>query len=455
MISSTQPLSSAQDRDCVLVVAGPAIERAWRDVFRCDYSAITLESCPTYLSAIAEATRRPVRAALAHVDPTLVHLEEAVAGLREAIGSKAKLVLCCAPAHEPIARALVERVADDYLLLPLDRAELDRAIGYARPGTGSNHETSTAPPVASMDELEALGTLFSGIDGRPTELLERLASTLRRAVKAGGVTVIVEGAVATSGDVVVHPVLSAPLVNGTEVIGQLTLGARTEGAYTPGDAEKLTRYASLAGAVLTTASKHRRLRHLADTDACSGLPNRRFLYAELDCILERARRDRLPVTALIFDIDNFKDFNDRLGHDVGDRIIRTVGQTFRRLCRTQDVVARLGGDEFAVVFWDPQGPRSQGSEHPESALAVLDRVRDALRQAHLDQADSDAEESTALLAQNESPGNVSLTISGGLATFPWDATTRHELLLRADEALLNAKRAGKNRVFVINGTPSN
>ena len=441
MISSTPSSADLDDRDCLLVVAEPKTERAWRGLLRRDYPALSVRVCNSYLLGIAEASRHPVRAALAHVDPLMVHLDDAVAGLREAMGPSAKLVLCCAPAQEPTARRMVEGVADDYVLLPLDSAELDRAIGYARPGGA----VSTLPPYATMEELEALGELFERIDARPTELLERLAEIVRTAVNAQGVTVIVEGAVATSGDVVVHPVLSSPLSGEAGVVGQLTLGPRAKGTYTPSDAEKLRHYASLAGKILATSSKHRRLRTLAFTDACSGLANRRFLHAELDRILDRARRDRLPVTVLIFDIDNFKDFNDRLGHDAGDRIIRTVGEIFRGLCREQDIVARIGGDEFAVVFWDPDGPRSPGSEHPENAIGVLDRVRDALRRERFDIRSPSAERSASVEAMHD----VSLTISGGLATFPWDATTREDLLLRADEALLSAKRAGKNRVFLI------
>lgn len=445
MVSSTPLSPDLDDRDCLLVVAKSETERVWRELLRRDYPALSVQVCNTYLSAIAEASRRPVRAALAHVDPLMVHLDEAVAGLREAMGPRARLVLCCAPAQEPTARRIAESVADDYVLLPLDGAELDDAIGYARPGAA----VPTDPPHATMQELEALGELFEGIDVRPTELLERLAEIVRTAVDAQGVTVIVEGAVATSGDVVVHPVLSSPLSGAGGVVGQLTLGPRASGTYTPSDADKLRHYASLAGKILATSSKHRRLRTLAFTDACSGLANRRFLYAELDRILDRARRDRFPVTVLIFDIDNFKDFNDRLGHAVGDRVIRTVGKIFRGLCREQDIVARIGGDEFAVVFWDPHGPRAPGSEHPENAIAVLDRVRDALRRERFDLPRTMAERSASGLAPDEAAGEVSLTISGGLATFPWDATTREDLLLRADEALLSAKRAGKNRVFLI------
>ncbi|MGE5295038.1 MAG: GGDEF domain-containing protein [Solirubrobacterales bacterium] len=186
------------------------------------------------------------------------------------------------------------------------------------------------------------------------------------------------------------------------------------------------------------------LERLATTDDLTGLKNRRYIWEFARQILDRARRTRGRVTILVFDIDNFKHYNDVYGHPTGDEILRQAAILMQRCCRPHDVVGRIGGDEFAVVFWDDphraaggvaRERRSAAAEHPTEAITVAKRFQQALGKADL-----------RLLGPK---GEGVLTISGGLASFPRDGSTIQQLFDRADQALLEAKRSGKNRIYLV------
>jgi PleD family two-component response regulator len=221
-------------------------------------------------------------------------------------------------------------------------------------------------------------------------------------------------------------------------------------------------------AVLETTAvrdRIRRLEKLATEDDLTGLKNRRYIMEFARQIIERAKKDNGRVTVLIFDIDNFKHYNDVYGHAAGDEVLKQAAVLIRRCCRTHDAVARLGGDEFAVVFWDDprcQPPaesgsttstelstgalttggerRSLASDHPNEVILIAKRFRKELGKADL-----------RLLGAE---GKGVLTISGGLSRLGVDGSAPEELFAKADEALLEAKRSGKNKVYLV-GKPEN
>ena len=195
--------------------------------------------------------------------------------------------------------------------------------------------------------------------------------------------------------------------------------------------------------------KIRLLENLATEDDLTGLKNRRYIREFCRQILEHVKKEKGRVTVLVFDIDNLKQYNDEYGHRAGDMVLKQAAVLIGRCCREHDVVGRIGGDEFAVVFWDdPYGKaagaagrerRSAMAEHPREVIFVAERFRNELEKAELD-----------LLGPK---GKGVLTISGGLAGFPRDGSTAEELFVRADRALLEAKRSGKNRIYLV-GRPS-
>jgi diguanylate cyclase (GGDEF)-like protein len=134
----------------------------------------------------------------------------------------------------------------------------------------------------------------------------------------------------------------------------------------------------------------------------------------------------------MFDIDDFKQFNDRYGHAAGDEILRETVRLLRSVVRPSDKVCRIGGDEFVVIFHEPGGPRQPGSKPPSSIAAIAKRFQDAICAHKFPK------------LGREAPG--SLGVSGGLATYPWDGRAAAELLARADELSLQSKRTGKNTI---------
>jgi diguanylate cyclase (GGDEF)-like protein len=165
------------------------------------------------------------------------------------------------------------------------------------------------------------------------------------------------------------------------------------------------------------------------------IPNRRYLMHALEQLLLKASQQRFRVTVLALDLDGFKHFNDTYGHPAGDQILYEAGQLFRKHCRQHDIVARYGGDEFIIVFWDADEPRIAGSKHPTDVLQILRRIKKGLH------------DHTFPKLGPEATGCI--TMSGGLATFPWDAHDAQGLIDKADKALLHAKDAGKNRIYLV------
>ena len=163
---------------------------------------------------------------------------------------------------------------------------------------------------------------------------------------------------------------------------------------------------------------------LALTDSLTGVFNRRYVSAHLPRLLDRAADSNKPVSILMFDIDHFKRVNDTFGHDVGDEVLREVAIRSARNLRNFDLVARLGGEEFVVIMPDTDG---------ESALMVAERLRQRIGDTPF--------------AVSAPIGEITVTVSVGVAVGGRVGDTVDTLIKRADEALYEAKRSGRNRVI--------
>ncbi|HEV7455671.1 MAG TPA: diguanylate cyclase [Roseococcus sp.] len=165
-------------------------------------------------------------------------------------------------------------------------------------------------------------------------------------------------------------------------------------------------------------------RRAAATDALTGLPNRRSFEERLAEALARANSEQTPLCLLMFDIDHFKSVNDTHGHPAGDAVLRGVADTLREWARPHDRLARVGGEEFAAIL--PTTSR-------ETAAGLADSLRRAV-----------AGEGFIVGAEGQ---QLSVTISLGVAQLQ-PPETGEVLLGRADAALYDAKRQGRDRVVL-------
>lgn len=163
----------------------------------------------------------------------------------------------------------------------------------------------------------------------------------------------------------------------------------------------------------------RQFYELSIKDPLTGLYNRRFFFEILEKEIEKARRSEKSFTIAIGDIDDFKKINDTFGHLEGDRVLMDVAEIIKNNLRKYDLAARLGGEEFVLLLPDTT---------KKEALQIIERLRKAICGSDL------------------CKGKKKLSISFGLAAYPEDGQTIDMLLSRADRALYDAKKQGKNRI---------
>lgn len=213
----------------------------------------------------------------------------------------------------------------------------------------------------------------------------------------------------------------APIEDEHGLVGVLCMGGISN---QHGEHKRLFRMvADLTGLAMSYVTRLGRTQQDAEIDGLTGAYNKRYLQKRLGDEVHRAERQSGSMSLFIMDIDHFKHYNDTNGHLEGDEVLKKLGEILKGTLRQDDVVARYGGEEFIVLY--PGAAK-------ETAIRLADKVRRSV-------------ESCAFPHGARQPEGR-LTISGGVATFPEDALNAVELIRCADQALYEAKGAGRNRI---------
>ena len=374
---------------------------------------------PSYLSALGELSVKPADVLIGPGDAWRGSLDTVVNSVLS-LSPGVRLLAICERDDADHQRSALD-AGFDHLLTPPFRSSSLKALLLDAVHESTDAATDQPEPAVSAGDDESLGDV---------DLVDALLSG-ERDVDDVAVRMI-ESHTGLQG-VGVRP------VDGEAPDGHVCVLVRYQGtalaklfAAPPATEQQLQVWAEWLARWLALRDQFKGLQDMALRDELTGAWNRRYFNRFLERILEQAQEDRSQVTLLIFDIDDFKVYNDQHGHGTGDMVLREAARLMRSVVRDHDVVARIGGVEFAVIFWDNEKPRKPHSQHPQDVVAMAQRFQDAISSHRFPK----------LL--DKSIGR--LTVSGGLASFPWDGRTARELMTRADAMALQSKRQGKNAI---------
>lgn len=165
------------------------------------------------------------------------------------------------------------------------------------------------------------------------------------------------------------------------------------------------------------------LEHLSNTDALTGVHNRRFFSERIEDEIKRTKRYDKKLSLLMLDLDHFKNINDQYGHNTGDKVLTIVSKILKHSLRSIDVVTRYGGEEFSIML-----PETD----IQSATVVAEKLRHIIEEAHI---------------PIDSKTRIDFTCSIGVAQYSPNIRNSETFIAIADEALYRAKREGRNRVI--------
>ncbi|HEY3176869.1 MAG TPA: sensor domain-containing diguanylate cyclase [Candidatus Polarisedimenticolia bacterium] len=228
-------------------------------------------------------------------------------------------------------------------------------------------------------------------------------------------------------DAQMHPLfrteLCAPMVSKDLTLGVISLGGLLR--RPKNEKNMLKMVADLGSIAIQNTLLFSQIQASANSDGLTNLFNKRYFVARLAEEIIKAEKEQKTLSVFIFDIDHFKTYNDTNGHLAGDEALKITGRLLNESIRADDLAARYGGEEFIVLLPNTDKP---------GAVTAAEKIRRVVEAHQYPQ-------------QSSQPGG-SLTISGGVATFPFDATNMQDLIRCADRGLYQGKRAGRNRIGV-------
>ncbi len=222
----------------------------------------------------------------------------------------------------------------------------------------------------------------------------------------------------------IRSIICIPLILGKDIVGALYLDDFVPRNFSKQNLDTLEIFGSFAALSIKNAKLHAQTQQLAVTDGLTGLYNHRQFKEFFSRELSRARRHKKHLSVIMFDIDDFKKFNDTYGHPLGDRVLQIVAELLPQILRQGDILCRYGGEEFIAIL-------------PETcidkAVAAAERVRSAVE--------------TDSIKMLNGQTQTGITVSIGVASYPADGDSVTDLLSSVDKLLYKAKGSGKNRVY--------
>jgi diguanylate cyclase (GGDEF)-like protein len=213
--------------------------------------------------------------------------------------------------------------------------------------------------------------------------------------------------------------IACPSVISDKIVGVIYVASSYTKAFSQNDIDFLQVLTNQFGVFYLYYKEYSKTLDLAIKDGLTGLYTHRYFQELLNQELEKAKSYSYPLTLLMIDTDKFKQYNDTFGHPEGDKLLKNIANILTKNVRKNDYVCRYGGDEFAIILVNTK---------KQDAYYIAERIR----------------QSYSVLKKED----IQVSASIGIASYPDDAITKDDLIRKADEALYEAKRSGRNRVVL-------